>query len=142
MKMPPIVSPQEWNAARENLLVKEKQLTRARDALAAQRRRMPRMAVAKDYRFEGPDGPVSLIDPFDAWTSAEVIRRWWQAELGWETSEAEIDLRVGGVVRVVMQDPGKDADHGGGGRYTEIDPPTRRPAWRSPGYGTATRGER
>ena len=44
MNMPPIVSPPEWEAAREELLLKEKELTRARDALAAQRRRMPRMA--------------------------------------------------------------------------------------------------
>jgi uncharacterized protein YndB with AHSA1/START domain len=67
--------------------------------------------------------PVERV--FDAWTSEEVIRRWWQAEVGWETSEAEVDLRVGGVVRVVMRDPDKDADHGGGGRYTEIEPPRR-----------------
>ena len=53
MDMPPIVSPQEWEAARQELLVKEKELTRARDALAAERRRMPRMAVEKEYRFEG-----------------------------------------------------------------------------------------
>jgi predicted dithiol-disulfide oxidoreductase (DUF899 family) len=53
MNMPPIVSPQEWEAARQELLVKEKELTRSRDALAAERRRMPRMAVEKDYRFEG-----------------------------------------------------------------------------------------
>ena len=65
MNMPPIVSPQEWEAAREELLVKEKELTRARDALAAERRRMPRMAVDKDYRFEGPDGPASLLDLFE-----------------------------------------------------------------------------
>jgi len=45
MDLPPIVSPQEWDSARQELLVKEKELTRARDALAAQRRRMPRMAV-------------------------------------------------------------------------------------------------
>jgi predicted dithiol-disulfide oxidoreductase (DUF899 family) len=57
MGMPPIVSPHEWEAARKALLIEEKQLTRARDALAAKRRRMPRMAVEKDYRFEGPDGP-------------------------------------------------------------------------------------
>ena len=50
MNTPPIVSPQEWNAAREQLLVKEKELTRARDALAAERRRMPWMAVEKEYR--------------------------------------------------------------------------------------------
>jgi uncharacterized protein YndB with AHSA1/START domain len=62
---------------------------------------------------------------FDAWTSEEVIRRWWQAELGWETSEAKVDLRVGGVVRVVMRDPSKDVEYGGGGIYTEIEPPTR-----------------
>jgi predicted dithiol-disulfide oxidoreductase (DUF899 family) len=65
MKMPPIVSPREWAAAREELLVKEKELTRARDALAAQRRRMPRMAVEKEYRFEGPNGPASLLDLFE-----------------------------------------------------------------------------
>jgi predicted dithiol-disulfide oxidoreductase (DUF899 family) len=65
MNMPPIVSPQEWEAARQELLVKEKELTRARDALAAERRRMPRMAVEKEYRFEGPEGPVSLLDLFE-----------------------------------------------------------------------------
>ncbi len=65
MNMPPIVSPQEWKSAREELLVKEKELTRARDALAAERRRMPRMAVEKEYRFEGPAGPMSLLDLFE-----------------------------------------------------------------------------
>jgi predicted dithiol-disulfide oxidoreductase (DUF899 family) len=64
MNLPPIVSPEEWTAARDALLVKEKELTRARDALAAERRRMPRMAVERDYRFEGPDGPASLADLF------------------------------------------------------------------------------
>ena len=64
MDMPSIVSSSEWEAARAALLVKEKELTRAGDALAAQRRRMPRMAVQKDYRLEGPDGPASLLDLF------------------------------------------------------------------------------
>jgi predicted dithiol-disulfide oxidoreductase (DUF899 family) len=65
MNTPPIVSSQEWQAAREKLLVKEKQHTRARDALAAERRRMPWTAVEKDYRFDGPDGPASLLDVFE-----------------------------------------------------------------------------
>jgi predicted dithiol-disulfide oxidoreductase (DUF899 family) len=65
MNTPPIVSPQEWEAAREKLLAKEKELTRAKDALAAERRRMPRMAIEKDYRFEGPGGQVSLGDLFE-----------------------------------------------------------------------------
>ena len=60
---PPVVPPQEWEAAREQLLVKEKALLRARDALAAERRRMPWMAVDKTYKFEGPAGKVSLLDP-------------------------------------------------------------------------------
>ena len=64
MNLPPVVSAQEWKAAREELLVKEKELTRARDALAAERRRMPRMAVSEEYRFEGPDGSVGLEDLF------------------------------------------------------------------------------
>ena len=63
--MPPIVSQKEWDAARDELLVEEKKLTRARDALAAKRRRMPRMAVEKDYRFEGSQGPASLLDLFE-----------------------------------------------------------------------------
>ena len=65
MKMPQIVSPEEWEAAREELLVKEKELTRARDALAAERRRMPMMAVENVYRFDGPRGTVSLLDLFE-----------------------------------------------------------------------------
>jgi predicted dithiol-disulfide oxidoreductase (DUF899 family) len=65
MKTPPIVSPQEWETARAELLVREKEVTRARDALAAERRRMPWLAVEKEYRFAGPDGPLSLLDLFE-----------------------------------------------------------------------------
>ena len=68
MDAPPIVSPAEWIAAREKLLEKEKAHMRAGDALAAERRRMPWMAVEKDYRFEGPDGPASLLDLFEGRT--------------------------------------------------------------------------
>ncbi len=64
MNLPPIVTPEEWDAARAEMLVREKEHTRAGDALAAARRRMPRTRVEKDYRFEGPDGPVSLEDLF------------------------------------------------------------------------------
>ena len=53
MNTPAIVSPEEWAAARRHLLVKEKALTRARDALAAERRRMPWLAVEKDVRVRG-----------------------------------------------------------------------------------------
>ena len=60
-----VVSEQEWNSEREALLVKENELTRARDALAAERRRLPMVRVEKDYRFEGPEGEVGFLDLFD-----------------------------------------------------------------------------
>jgi predicted dithiol-disulfide oxidoreductase (DUF899 family) len=82
--MPTIVSPQEWDAARETLLVREKELTRARDALAAERRRMPRMAVEKDYRFEGPNGSASLLDMFEGRRQLVVYRFFFEPGVsGW-----------------------------------------------------------
>jgi predicted dithiol-disulfide oxidoreductase (DUF899 family) len=84
MDLPPIVSPQEWNAARQELLVKEKELTRARDALAAERRRMPRMAVSRDYLFDGPSGPASLDDLFEGRRQLIVYRFFYQPDVdGW-----------------------------------------------------------
>ena len=62
---PAIVNAEEWEASRAQLLVNEKEVTRARDALAAARRRMPMVEVEKEYRFEGPHGPASLLDLFD-----------------------------------------------------------------------------
>ena len=81
MNIPPIVSPQEWEAARQELLAKEKELTRARDALAAQRRRMPWMAVEKDYRFEGPNGPASLADLFQGRRQLIVYRAFYAPDV-------------------------------------------------------------
>jgi len=78
MNLPPIVSPSEWETARQDLLVEEKELTRARDALAAKRRRMPRMAVEKKYAFEGPDGPASLLDLFDGRRQLIVYRFFYE----------------------------------------------------------------
>src|ERR1700709_1976432 len=84
MNTPPIVSPQAWETAREKLLIKEKEMTRARDALAAERRRMPWVAVEKDYLFEGPDGRVSLPDLFDGRQQLIVYRAFFEPGVhGW-----------------------------------------------------------
>jgi predicted dithiol-disulfide oxidoreductase (DUF899 family) len=84
MNLPPIVSPHEWETARAAMLVKEKELTRARDALAAERRRMPRMAVEKDYAFDGPDGPASLHDVFAGRRQLIVYRFFYEPGVaGW-----------------------------------------------------------
>lgn len=63
--LPKVVSQEEWLAARNALLLKEKELTHARDALAAERRRMPMVRVEKRYVFASPDGDVSLLDLFE-----------------------------------------------------------------------------
>jgi predicted dithiol-disulfide oxidoreductase (DUF899 family) len=65
MKLPTVVSPAEWQAARDALLAKEKEATRARDALAAERRRLPMVRIEKEYVFDGPNGKASLLDLFD-----------------------------------------------------------------------------
>ncbi|UKD55625.1 DUF899 domain-containing protein [Amycolatopsis sp. FU40] len=63
--LPRVVSPEEWASAREALLRKEKEHTRAGDRLAAERRRMPMVRFAKQYELAGPDGTQSLLDLFD-----------------------------------------------------------------------------
>jgi predicted dithiol-disulfide oxidoreductase (DUF899 family) len=78
------VSRQEWDEAREKMLVKEKELTRARDALAAERRRMPRLEVEKEYAFEGPDGPATLLDLFGGRRQLVVYRFFYEPGVrGW-----------------------------------------------------------
>ena len=84
MNTPPIVSQQEWEAARQRLLVKEKALTRSRDTLAAERRRMPWMAVDKAYAFIGPNGEASLIDLFEGRRQLIVYRAFFEPGVhGW-----------------------------------------------------------
>jgi predicted dithiol-disulfide oxidoreductase (DUF899 family) len=65
VSLPQIVSPAEWQAAAEALLANEKEATRARDALAAERRRLPMVRIEKDYVFDGPGGRTSLVDLFE-----------------------------------------------------------------------------
>ncbi|GAA1577528.1 DUF899 domain-containing protein [Kribbella sancticallisti] len=64
-ELPQVVSPDEWLAARKELLAKEKELTHARDQLNADRRRLPMVRIDKPYTFEGPSGTVSLLDLFE-----------------------------------------------------------------------------
>ncbi|MER7972038.1 DUF899 domain-containing protein [Streptomyces sp. NPDC096080] len=64
MSLPEIVSRERWRAAREELLVKEKEATRARDALNTERRRLPMVAIEREYLFEGGDGKATLADLF------------------------------------------------------------------------------
>jgi predicted dithiol-disulfide oxidoreductase (DUF899 family) len=65
MSLPKVASREEWLAARRELLLEEKEMTRRRDALNAKRRMLPMVPVEKDYRFEGPGGMVGLLDLFE-----------------------------------------------------------------------------
>jgi uncharacterized protein YndB with AHSA1/START domain len=68
------------------------------------------------------DAPREVV--FDSWTSPEVLRHWFHCAPDWETPEAEVDLRVGGEIRVVMRKP-DGSKVSAGGEYTEIDRPYR-----------------
>src|SRR6058998_3307301 len=81
---PLIVSPKQWEAAHRKLLVKEKKLTRARDALAAERRRMPWVAVKKKYAFDGPKDKASLLDLFEGRRQLILYRAFFEpGVVGW-----------------------------------------------------------
>jgi predicted dithiol-disulfide oxidoreductase (DUF899 family) len=81
---PPTVSPEAWEAKRQQMLVKEKAAMRAHDALAAERRRMPWMAIEKAYEFDGPQGKVGLLDLFEGRRQLIVYRAFFEPGVfGW-----------------------------------------------------------
>jgi predicted dithiol-disulfide oxidoreductase (DUF899 family) len=80
MNLPQVVSRDEWLAARKELLTREKELTRARDTLNADRRRLPMVLVDKPYRFQGQDGEVGLLDLFDGSRQLIVQHTMWLAD--------------------------------------------------------------
>jgi uncharacterized protein YndB with AHSA1/START domain len=70
--------------------------------------------------FHAPPSKV-----FEAWTSPEVLRRWWHAEHSWETTIAEVDARVGGAIQLVMRNPADGSEYAGHGEFTILEPPRR-----------------
>jgi predicted dithiol-disulfide oxidoreductase (DUF899 family) len=88
MNTPDVVSPEQWEEARKQMLVKEKEYMRAGDTLAAERRRSPWMEVRKDYAFEGPDGRVSFADLFGGRRQLIVYRAYYGEEVT-TTAEGE-----------------------------------------------------
>jgi predicted dithiol-disulfide oxidoreductase (DUF899 family) len=81
--LPEVVSREEWLAARTELLAKEKELTRARDRLNADRRRLPMVRIDEPYTFEGPDGAVGLIDLFEG--RPQLVMHHFMFGPDWET---------------------------------------------------------
>jgi uncharacterized protein YndB with AHSA1/START domain len=92
-------------------------------------------AIRIERTFRAPPERV-----FEAWTSAEMLRRWYPPGSDWDTPVAAVDLRVGGKLRVVMRSPSGE-EFGGGGEYREITPPSRLVftwAWDRPDVGAGT----
>ena len=82
MSLPEVVTQDEWLAARRRLLAKEKEMTRARDALNSERRRLPMVRVEKDYVFTGPGGEARLVDLFEG--RRQLIVRHFMFDPDWE----------------------------------------------------------
>ena len=100
MSLPEITSQEEWLAARKQLLKREKELTAARDALNADRRRLPMVRIDKPYVFEGPQGEVTLLDFFDG--RRQLILQHFMFDPSWEdgcaSCSAEADEVADGLL--------------------------------------------
>jgi predicted dithiol-disulfide oxidoreductase (DUF899 family) len=81
MDLAPVVSRDDWLTARTQLLLKEKELSRQRDLLAAERRQLPMVKVEKDYIFEGPEGKAGLPDLFEGRRQLIVYHLMWRWDL-------------------------------------------------------------
>ncbi|MFC8798731.1 DUF899 domain-containing protein [Promicromonospora sp. NPDC057138] len=93
-----MVSQQEWDAARRELLVQEKELTRLRDQVNADRRRLPMVRVNKPYTFEGPDGPVSLLDLFEG--RPQLVMHHFMFAPDWDEACASCSSAADGIGRL------------------------------------------
>jgi len=82
VSLPPVVSREEWLVARKELLAREKELTRARDALNVQRRLLPMVRIDKEYVFDGPDGQARLVELFDG--KRQLIVQHFMFDPSWE----------------------------------------------------------
>jgi predicted dithiol-disulfide oxidoreductase (DUF899 family) len=93
--LPEVVSREEWFAARRELLAEEKELTRARDRLNADRRRLPMVRVDKPYTFEGPDGAVGLLDLFEG--RAQLVMHHFMFAPDWDQGCASCSTAADGI---------------------------------------------
>jgi len=101
MSLPAVTSRQEWLAARKDLLVREKEITRLRDELNTARRQLPMVRIAKEYAFEGPDGRAGLADLFGP--SSQLVLQHVMYDPAWENAcpscSAGLDELSGGLLR-------------------------------------------
>jgi predicted dithiol-disulfide oxidoreductase (DUF899 family) len=96
--LPAVVSRAEWDTARRELLAREKELTRARDRLNADRRRLPMVRIDQPYAFEGPDGTVGLLDLFGG--RPQLVMHHFMFAPGWDQACASCSSAADGIGRL------------------------------------------
>ncbi|NKQ26036.1 DUF899 domain-containing protein [Streptomyces galbus] len=133
MSLPEVVSRAQWRAAREELLLKEKAATRARDALNAQRRRLPMVEVDEEYVFEGGDGKVTLPDLFEGHRQLVVYHFMFapEWEAGCRSCSAFLD-QIGHLAHLRARDTAFAAVSRA--PYTRLLPFKARMGWTVPWY--------
>ncbi|HEY8978787.1 MAG TPA: DUF899 family protein [Streptomyces sp.] len=133
MSLPEIVSREQWRAAREDLLAKEEALARAREALAAERRRMPMVEIRAEYVFEGGDGKATLPDLFDG--RGQLVVQHFMFAPEWDTGcrgcAASLD-RIGHLAHLRARDTSFAVVSRA--PYTRILPFKARLGWTVPWY--------
>jgi len=145
MNLPEIATRNEWLAARKALLAKEKELTRARDALAADRRRLPMVRIDKEYVFQGPDGPATLHDLFDGRHQLIVDHAMWSFDVDEHGVETPRDVacpscsgrldNIGNLAHLRARDTNLVVVSRA--PFAKIEPFRRRMAWTFPWYSSA-----
>ncbi|OHU52736.1 DUF899 domain-containing protein [Mycobacteroides chelonae] len=105
---PTAVTREEWLTARKQLLAREREVTHLRDAVNAERRRLPMVKVEKDYLFEGPDGPVRLLDMFEGRHTLYIHHFMWidAADRGCPSCTGAADMTFTERDRALLTDKG------------------------------------
>lgn len=105
---PTAVTREEWLTARKQLLAHEREVTHLRDAVNAERRRLPMVKVEKDYLFEGPDGPVRLLDMFEGRHTLYIHHFMWidAADRGCPSCTGAADMTFTERDRALLTDKG------------------------------------
>jgi predicted dithiol-disulfide oxidoreductase (DUF899 family) len=130
--LPPIVSRDEWLKAREELLVKEKELTRALDALAAERRRLPMVRFRNDYALEGSAGKVRLLDLFERRRQLVVYHFMWHGTGRYCEGCSSFTDNIGHLAHLHARDTSLALVSNG--PFSEIAPYQKRMGWTVPWY--------
>jgi predicted dithiol-disulfide oxidoreductase (DUF899 family) len=132
MSLPPVVSRDEWLVARKELLAREKQLTRERDALNAERRRLPMIEIDKEYVFEGPEGKATLLDLFEGRGQLIIYHLMWRydRDLACLSCSAFVD-QIGHLAHLRARDTTFAAVSRA--PVAKIEPFKARMGWTSPG---------